>query len=136
MNQRTQGFTLAEMIVAISILGIILTTVVSAFLGNNAINTRTEQNGQAAVAVQRVIDGIRSTDPASLPSSGSSVPTTVTIGGRAYAVTLTYCSPATYCTTNARQIKADVTLNGAKIFTVETVFTSVGSGLVSAGVNP
>lgn len=136
MNRRTQGFTLAEMLVAISILSIILITVVTAFLGNTTINTKTEQNAQAAVAVQRVIDGIRSTDPAALPSSGSSAPTTVTIGGQAYAVTLTYCSPVTYCTASARQIKANVTLNGATVYTTETVFTSVGSGVVSAGVNP
>lgn len=136
MKGHTQGFTLIEMLVAMGILAVVTTVLLGGMLSTVSLNSKSEQTTQAAVAAQRTIDGIRATDPASLPSTGSSAPKTITIGGQTYTVTLTYCNPADYCTVNARRIRADVTLNNKVIFTAENVLTSVGSGVVSSGVTP
>jgi len=136
VKRAQDGFTLTELLVSMLILGIIVVSVLSAQLFQLGMNTRNEQITQAGVAAQRVMDGVRSTDPAAMPLSGSSQPVTVNVSGRAYKVTLTYCSPGTYCTKNARFIQVDVTVDNKNIFSVANVLTSVGSGIVSAGVSP
>jgi len=130
------GFTLTELLVSMLILGLVVVSVLSAQMFQLGMNTKNEELTQAGVAAQRVMDGVRSTDTAAMPVSGSSQPVTVNISGRAYKVTLTYCAPATYCTKNAQYIQVDVTADNKNIFSVANVLTSVGSGVVSAGVTP
>lgn len=123
-----QGFSLVELLGALAVLGIIVGVMLTAIIGNTQLNTRTEQNAQATVAAQQVLDDARTSDPSSMPLSGAKAAETVNVGGRDYKVTLRYCvSTPNYCSGNARQIQAKVEYGGKNIFTVETVFTSVNS---------
>lgn len=123
-----QGFSLIELLATLAVLGIIIGVMLTAIASNTQLNSKTEQNSQATVAAQQVLDDTRTADPSSLPLSGATAPKTVNVGGRDYTVTLRYCVPTpNYCSGNARQIQATVQYASKTLFTVETVFTSVNS---------
>lgn len=124
---REGGFTLVEMLLALLVLGLMMSVVLPAIGSNAAINTRSELRTQASLAAQRVLDEARTRDPVSLPMSGSAPPALVNVGGRTFQVTLSYCTVPAYCSGSARQLRAGVSLNGADVLGVETVYTSVNS---------
>lgn len=127
-----QGFSLVELLVTLAILGIIIGVMLTAIASNTQLNSRTEQNSQATVAAQQVLDDTRTLDPSTLPLSGAASPKTVTVGGRDYKVTLRYCvATPNYCKGSARQVQATVEHGSKTLFSVETVFTSVNSTIGS-----
>ena len=123
--RRSQGFTLVEMLVALLILGLLLSVVLTAIASNTSLNSQTELRSQAAVAAQRLLDEQR--NQSAWKASGSDPAVDVAVGGHTFQVTLSYCTNPSYCTDTARQIVSQASYNNKVLFSVETVFTSINS---------
>ncbi len=124
--RKENGFTLLEVMIALMIFSIVMGGMVPAFIAQLRQNTLGEIRTEAIAAGQIVIDQLRILDPASLPSSGSDSPRSVTVGTRTYSVIVSYCENATYCATvNNRHITARVSFNNVEYFETQTVFTQL-----------
>lgn len=120
------GYTLLEVLFSMVMLSVGILGVANAFATQLSFNTRSQIKSSAIMAAQQVLDEIRVQDPTSLPSSGSSSPVTVDIGGKPYFVTITYCQNTTYCSApTIRVIRADVVHNGQNVFSTETVYAQL-----------
>lgn len=118
-----QGFTLLEVMVSLLLFLVVSAIMASSFVGHLKRSTETEVRTLAMGAAQEILDETRLTDPAGLPSSGTTS-STVVVGGRSFVVESTFCSNATYCASAAnRHVRVRVNFNGAKVFETETVFT-------------
>lgn len=127
MNNRRQekGFTLLEVLVAISLMAIMLAGLPAAFVSFSQYNSRMELRTQALAAGQRVLDDLRMEDPQTLQSSGSTTDSVV-IDGRTFDVNVTYCVNTTWCGLNSRHLSLEVDYNGEpSIVEIETVFTKL-----------
>lgn len=129
-NSSEQGLTLVEALVALVILLIALATVVPFFLNNQVSTIRNEIRLGAVSVSQRIMDELRRTDAASLPSSGSATTlpsggttTSLNYAGKTYSATITYCQTTTLCDANSRQILVQVFHGGQNVYQVETVYT-------------
>lgn len=129
-NSSEQGLTLVEALVALVILLIALATVVPFFLNNQVSTIRNEIRLGAVSVSQRIMDELRRTDAASLPSSGSvttlpsgGTTTSLNYAGKTYSATITYCQTTTLCDANSRQILVQVFHGGQNVYQVETVYT-------------
>jgi prepilin-type N-terminal cleavage/methylation domain-containing protein len=120
-----RGFTLTESLVALSILGIALAGILPSFLSHLDANSLTEERSAGVAAAQQVMEGLRHTDPASMPSSGKSAVQLVTVGNREYEVLTHYCVVPKYCDADSRHILIEVGYGGQTIYTLETVFTQL-----------
>ncbi|MCC6220931.1 MAG: type II secretion system protein [Deltaproteobacteria bacterium] len=121
-----QGSSLLEVMVSISILGLVMAGIMPAFVYHTRFNTQSELRTDAIMAAQFVLDQIRLQDPNTLPTSGSTGPTGVNIGDRLFNVTNYYCEDADYCASaNNRHIRVEAAYNNSVIYDVETVFTQL-----------
>jgi len=132
------GLTLVEALVAMTVFLITLAFMIP-LLANNQFNIIREETRTGAISVsQRILDELRQTDIANLPSSGTMTElpsgtdisattndgkTYMTELGKTYSAKIIYCETSTNCSANARQIKLQVNYNGQTIYTVETVYT-------------
>jgi prepilin-type N-terminal cleavage/methylation domain-containing protein len=114
-----KGFTLIEALLAVAILGIALVGILPSFVTLLDANTLSEERSDAVAAAQLVMEDLRQTDPLSMPTSGSSAMTLVTVGGREYETVVSYCVDATYC----RHVTVDVSFGGRTVYSVESVYT-------------
>lgn len=123
---RQAGFTLLEVLVSMVIMGVVLASMVPAFLSHVKVNTRTEVRSGAIAAAQQILDDMRSQDPATFPSTGSDPIEVVDAGSRSYDVTVSYCTNATYCPSDeTKHIRVEVEYMGEMVYAVETVFTQL-----------
>ena len=122
---KSRGFTLLEVLVALSILGIVSAGLVPNFIRQLKFNTQSEVRAEAIEAAVRVLDLLRLADPTGLPSSGSSDQAIVSIGDRDFGVTTAYCPETTYCTSNTRHLRVLVAYKNDQVYTVDTVFTKL-----------
>lgn len=121
-----RGFGLMEVLAALSVVCIAGLALANAMLVNAANTRMSEERSGAVLAVQQVLDDLRSSDPQAMRTSGSDALQNVTIGPRTYAVQTTYCSPSTYCITqNIRFVHCQATLHGQIRYAVDTVFTQL-----------
>ena len=119
------GFTLLEVLVSMTILAVVSLSMATSFTMHLRTNTRMEQKSGAIAAAQQALDAIRVQDIDTLPTSGSS-PQTISIGGRDYQVTTTYCTIASYCAASStRHITVGVNYRGHQIYSTETVYTKL-----------
>ena len=121
MNER--GFTLIESLVAIFILGVVLTGLLPAFLTYLDSNSTSEANSDAVAAAQLVLERLRLEDPAGLPMKGKSSPAVIDVGGNVFEVVNHYCDVADFCGTDMRHVRVEVYFGGDPVFEVESVFT-------------
>jgi type II secretory pathway pseudopilin PulG len=121
MNQK--GFTVLEALLAMFLLGVVLTGLVPGFLTFLDTNTMSEENSDAVAAAQLVLERLRLQDPGALPSSGSTGPEIVNVGGREFEVLNHYCTVADFCGTDSRHIRVEVTYGGETLFEIESVYT-------------
>jgi prepilin-type N-terminal cleavage/methylation domain-containing protein len=120
------GFTLIEVMVAMLVFGVVMSTMPSVFVAHLRYNQRAEIKTASMHAAQRVLDSYRVVDPSSLPSSGSVTEANIVIGSYTFSPTTSFCSQASYCiTNNNRHIKVDIAYDGENTYTVETVFTKL-----------
>lgn len=118
------GFTLMETIVALAITGIALAMVTPAFIYQAKSNLLSEQKTQALEATQRAIDALRTISPSAMSSTGSANQT-ITVDGRDFVITTSYCSNAALCSAVTRYLRFSTALQGHTLYETETVFTDL-----------
>jgi prepilin-type N-terminal cleavage/methylation domain-containing protein len=124
------GFSMVEAIVALALLGIMLTALLPSFVQNIQVNTQSELRTDAVAVAQVEMDRLRAVG--SWPATGTQ--RTVTTELATYETELTY---ALYCRDGncfqgARQVQVEVRHNGRRLYQATTVFTSLdGSGVDS-----
>lgn len=125
----SKGFTLIETLVSLSIFSIAALGLAKAFSDNIRTNTNNERRTSAIMAVQQVLDRLRQSDPATLPSSNSTTVETKTVGFRNFVVTTTYCPTSvatTYCTSpNIRYLNLKAELSGVNVYEVNTIYAQL-----------
>ena len=134
MHQRYQqqaGTSLMEVLVSISLLGIVTTVFITSSLSMSRMLSNAETKSQAVLAAQEVLESLRQEKTSSMPSTLTvESPVDIDLNGRTYQVTITYCEDSQYCMSNAatgllgsRHIKAEVSFNNKIFYEIETVFT-------------
>jgi prepilin-type N-terminal cleavage/methylation domain-containing protein len=120
-----RGFGLVEALVALAILGIVLTGLVPSFVVFLHANTLNEERAAAMIAAQQVVETLRREDPATLPSSGAGPATLVAVAGREFEVVTRYCGRPQHCDAESRHLVVEVAYGGRQIVSVETVQTAL-----------
>ena len=121
---KQQGFTLVEVLVALSIVGLITAFLSPVFIAQSKYNTTSELKSLAINATDRQVDLMRLTDPATMQSSGSTT-STVTAGGKNFSVKIDYCVTSSYCSSVTRHLKFTTSYRGIPYHATETVFTQL-----------
>ena len=128
MNERlksSRGFSLLEALISMFLFGIVMSGLTPAFAAMLRFNTNAQIQTEAIAVAQRVLDEKRELTITSLPTGGVEYQT-ITVDGRAYVTTLTYCVTAAYCASvNSRHLRISVDQNGTRYFQTETVFTQL-----------
>jgi type II secretory pathway pseudopilin PulG len=119
------GFTFAEGLLALVVLGIVLAGVVPLFFHYMDVTTRNEARSGAIAAAQQQIEAARSGDPTSMPSSGASSPSYITVNDREYEVVTQYCLVNEFCSSSSRHLTIEVSYAGRTVYTTESVFTQL-----------
>ena len=119
------GFTLVEILFALTLFGIAVASCFPAFLGHIQFNNQSEVRSGAYAAAQVLLDELRLEDPSSLPSSGSDAATEIQVGTRTYSVVASYCEDSTFCGSETRFITVRVSYLGEEVYEVSTVYTEL-----------
>ena len=120
-----RGFGLVESLVALVLMGIVLTGLLPSLMVFLRANTLNDTRSGALAAAQQVVERLRRQDPALLPLSGASAPQLVAVGGREFEVITRYCSRPEHCNPDSRQLLVEVTFGGRQVLSVETVQTAL-----------
>lgn len=124
IRRNSKGYTLVEVLVAMSILAIATAAATPAFVRQLHANTQSEIRAGAIAVAQDTLDALRSGSIQTLPSSGTDGPFDADGGKRTYQVQREYCAISAYCpSNNTRHIKVHVSYHGTTVFTAETVLT-------------
>ena len=136
------GFSIIEMLVALVILGVALTSVLPVFINYANTNRRTAIRAEAVSAAERVMDGLRQRSfnqwgdfERTMERDGVQVatgdPNDPTDNGRTYQVAMEWCNQPTtglsLCDANGQQrhVRVNICLDARLQYSVTTVFTSV-----------
>ena len=119
-----EGSSLVEVLIAVLILATALVSTFSAMTAFTAMNTRTQVRSNAAFAARAHLEGLRYTDPETLPTSGTATTTTV-VGANMLTVVTEYCVTSSYCDDATRHVVVTIQENGKDVLETETVFTSL-----------
>ena len=123
---KEKGFTLLEVMITLSILGLVLATMVPVFIGHSQHQSLSEIRTGAALAAKEKLDDLRFLEFASIPTSGSSTPESISVGGKDYQVVATYCSNSTYCASSeTRHITVSASYSGVKVYEIQTIYSSL-----------
>lgn len=123
---RDRGFSLIEVLVAISVLSISTAAIIPVYIGQMQINGRMEIKTEAIQVAQRYIDELRQKDPLFLPSSGVSSELSMEVGNHRYQTHIFYCRDSSLCTSaRTRHITVEVSYHDEKVYEVQTVFTKL-----------
>ena len=145
MNSRNRnaGFSIIEMLVALVILGVALTSILPVFINYANVNRRTEIRAEAVSAAERVMDELRQRDFGDWDAvreeldDGIKVatgdPNTASDDGRTYVPAITWCTAdLPLCSNNGgaignqqRHVRVAISLDGEEQYSVTTVFTAV-----------
>jgi type II secretory pathway pseudopilin PulG len=123
VNER--GLSLLEALLALALLGVVLTALLAAFVVMMDTNTRDDERTLALAAAQGILEERRRAEIASLPTSGSSGIALVTVGNREFEVVEHYCTRAEYCGDETRHVLVEVSYGGRPIVDVASVFTEL-----------
>ncbi|MBX7138176.1 MAG: type II secretion system GspH family protein [Oligoflexia bacterium] len=121
------GFTLIEVMVALSIFGIVAAGVAPAFTNFIRFSNDSQLKTQGMQAAEQKLDQLRYVDPASLPNSAAS-PTDeiITVSSRNFNIHTVFCSQASYCVGGrTRHVVVTASYSGQEVFELETVFTTL-----------
>ncbi len=123
MNRR--GFTMIEVLVALSLFGIITAGITSVFVNHLKYNSVAGQRTGAIDAAQQQLDNLRKDDPTTMPVTGNTT-SSIVIGTRTYSVVTKYCTVSSYCSSvNQRHLRVEVSYIGTLLYVVETVYTKL-----------
>jgi type II secretory pathway pseudopilin PulG len=121
LSTRQGGFGLIEAIVALTLLGVALGSLLPAFAMNLQVNTLSELRTGAIAVAQQELDDLRATS--TWPPNGTV--RTVQTGAATYEAVYTiqgYCEGA-ICYSGARRVAVEVRHNGRPLYRVQTVYT-------------
>lgn len=144
------GFSIIEMLVALVILGVALTSILPVFINYATVNRNTEIRAEAVSAAEEVMDGLRQRSfnqwaafERTMERDGVEVvkgdPNDDTDNGRTYQVAMEWCNqPVTglsLCDDNGQQrhVRVNICLNSQLQYSVTTVFTSVQTNVNTSG---
>lgn len=121
-GQKNQsGFTLLETLVALTVVGIVMSMSVTTLMNNLHSNLRAQVRYEAIQAAQAVLDDLRFTAVDELVGSPES---DVTVSERTYHVQVSYCRIASLCTSDdSRHITVEVFYKSELVYETETVFS-------------
>ncbi len=122
-DRKNKGFTLIEVMVSLSILGIASSLMLASFLNQVKTINRSIINTGAVFSASFILDQMRSQDISNLPNTGSDPAVEVTRDSKTYNVVVSYCQDSSFCSTNTRHLTADVSYKSKDIYSVETVYT-------------
>lgn len=120
-----RGMTLVEVLVALAILGVVMTAVLPAFMMQLRSNDLNQLRAGAVVAAQTTIEDLRFEDPAGMPATGSSGAQLVTVGDHRYEVVTSYCVRPEYCSDQGRHLQVEVFFEGRRLYHAETVYSQL-----------
>jgi prepilin-type N-terminal cleavage/methylation domain-containing protein len=120
----SSGFTLVEVLVAMSIFAVVSAIMAPSFLYQLKVNYKAELKNGAISVTQQVLDSLRPTEISSLPTTGSSTQN-ISAGDRTYSVKTTYCKNTNWCGTSSRHLNLDVYYRNERIYGTETVFSQL-----------
>ncbi|MCP3980088.1 MAG: prepilin-type N-terminal cleavage/methylation domain-containing protein [bacterium] len=120
-----RGFTLVEALIAMALLGIILSGVAAGFVSLSTINTHNELRTGAVQAAQIVMEAWRGVSPVDMPDPLRIVRENVVVGEREFRVHTRFCGIAELCSEDVRHIVVEVNFQGNRIYSVETVYSRV-----------
>lgn len=123
MNSR--GFTLLEVLVSLTLLGIAGAAIVPALHSYSRFNRSMEIKSGALQAAQVILDEMRFQNPSTMRASGEDAAVTVDIGRERYAVSVAYCLRNQYCSSSSRHLKILVRHSEKVVYDVETVYTQL-----------
>jgi type II secretion system protein I len=124
--KKESGFTLLEVLVAMTIFSLAAVGMAQAFVTHLKANNTSEIRSQATHAAQLVLDQLRTVDPALLPSTGNGSAETVAVNNRAFSVVVQYCADSSLCpSSSTRHLRAKVSYRNAEVYRVDTVFTQL-----------
>jgi prepilin-type N-terminal cleavage/methylation domain-containing protein len=123
---KQQGFTLVEVLVAFTILGLLTASMWPAFNNQQKVNRDMELRTAAIQAAQLTLDNLRFEDPSTMINDGEIQTTNVVIGDKSFTVVSQFCADTTYCTSNnIRFIEVKVSYLNDQIYEVSTVYTKL-----------
>ncbi|ULH17280.1 type II secretion system GspH family protein (plasmid) [Deinococcus sp. KNUC1210] len=127
---RQAGFTLVELLVSIAILAVLMSTLISAFLFNAGLNTKSEMRSAAVRVAVNIVENYRNDNTYdSLPLNGATQTSNVTESGRTFRVVTTFCPPdmpsEMVCSSSARFIRVEVYNGTTEIYQTDSYFTQL-----------
>lgn len=123
--KREDGFSVLEGLIALAILGIVLSSVLNVFVDFMQVTTRNEARSGAIAAAQIQIEASRQEDPVDMPTSGVLGPSYIAVDDREYEVFTRYCELSAFCGAESRHVVIEVSYGGKTIYTTESVFTKL-----------
>ncbi|MBZ9713860.1 type II secretion system protein [Deinococcus multiflagellatus] len=133
-HEAQAGFTVIELLIALVILGVALSTVISAMLANTSLNTRVERQANAVRVGEQVMESYRQrTDYAALQKND--LTQTVVMNGQTYTAYTDFCPddlPAVTkanlpCNSTSVYIRVEVKYGNTVLHRAETYFTQFGN---------
>ncbi len=122
----TKGFTMMEVMVSLSLFGIVSAGLMPAFTSFMKFNTQAHLKTQAYTAAQQKLDQLRLSSPQHMPTSGTQGPEDFAFGDRTFQIYTTYCPVNTFCTSNNnRHIRVEAFYLGEQKAEIDTVYTSL-----------
>ena len=118
----SSGFSLIEVMASIAIFGVVAAGMTGTFVKTQQANLSNEIKSGAMGAAQKVLDELRVSDPATLPSSGTSAAQIVTIQNRSYSVTTSYCPDSAYCSSTMRMLRVTANYKDVKRYEVDSIY--------------
>ena len=102
-----------------------MAAIVPTFTTFQDTNRRNEERTGAVAVAQQVLEARRRLDPYLFPDSGQSAPETVSLDGRDYEVIISYCVLPEFCSLNSRHLIVEVSYDGRRLYSAESVFTKL-----------
>lgn len=93
-KQCESGLTLIEVVVALSILMVVLTTTMTLMLGNASSNRRTSDRSTASRVLEQTFERYRQRSDYDVLSTSGPITESSVIDGKTYTTVTTFCSPS------------------------------------------
>lgn len=124
-GQRERAFSLLEVLVSISLLGIVLASVFPVANSLTRYVRSMSLRSEAVALAQQKFDELRARSIDALPASGSAAPEALSMGAHNFQLLTTYCAgAAAWCPSNrTRHIRIQVFHQNQEIHRAETIFT-------------
>lgn len=127
---QAQGLTVIEVLIALLVLGIALTVLISALIGNTGLNTQIDRKSEAIRISEDVLEGYRQAGSYGGLQNAQPRVETVSRRNQPYTVTTTFCptdKPSTMlCSNSAVYIRVEVKNGNKLLHRAETYYTTFG----------